>query len=296
MNTKLKAWYQASRPPFFITTLIPLTLGLVLAGRELGEWPLGLFMLILFGAFVVYLAVNIGNDYFDYLLGTDSGESIGGSRVLQSGLLSPAALRNSLIFLYSLGLISAVLITSFSGQYGLWFLIVFAGASSFFYVAPPIKYGYRGLGEIFVFINMGPIMVCGTYWALAGQWSSATLWYAAPIGLMVANILYFQNFPDMKTDEAVGKKTLPVRLGKKGSHIVFRLFWAVAYSFIIGLSLAGFISLFAFASLLTIPLFIKADRYISETEDWVELDKHGHLVRKLYLANGLVVILATAMK
>jgi 1,4-dihydroxy-2-naphthoate octaprenyltransferase len=296
MNSELKAWYRASRPPFFITTLVPLTLGLVLAARERGEWPLGLFLLILFGAFVVYLAANIGNDYFDHLLGADSGDAIGGSRVLQRGLLSPAALRNSLVFLYSLGFVSAVLLTLFSGQYGLWLLILFAGASSLFYVAPPIKYGYRGLGELFVFINMGPIMVCGTYWVLAEHWNWATLWYAMPIGLMVANILYFQNLPDMKTDEAAGKRTLAVRLGQKGSHMAFRFFWAVTYGFIIGLSLAGYLSFFALLSLLTLPLFIKADRHISETAEWVELDKHGHLVRKLYLSNGLIVILAAVMK
>ncbi|MFH1092414.1 MAG: prenyltransferase, partial [Pseudomonadota bacterium] len=78
-----KAWYQASRPPFYVATLIPLILGLVLAHKLTGEWRLGRFLLLNLGAFMVHLATNLANDLFDHALGADAGESIGGSRVIQ---------------------------------------------------------------------------------------------------------------------------------------------------------------------------------------------------------------------
>ena len=71
-------WVQASRPPFYIATFIPLTLGFVLAGNE-GIWEPALFAIINLGAFLVHLATNIANDYFDHVQGSDSGVSIGGA-------------------------------------------------------------------------------------------------------------------------------------------------------------------------------------------------------------------------
>ena len=83
----MSAWIQASRPPFFIATLIPLFVGWVLA-RNAGFHP-GRFFLVVLASFMVHLATNLANDYFDYLEGTDAGESIGGSRVIQEGKLAP---------------------------------------------------------------------------------------------------------------------------------------------------------------------------------------------------------------
>ena len=82
---KLKAWIQASRPPFFVATVVPIVIGWTMA-RD--SRPL-LFFLILLGAFLVHFATNIVNDYFDYLEGADAGTSIGGSRVIQEGKISP---------------------------------------------------------------------------------------------------------------------------------------------------------------------------------------------------------------
>jgi 1,4-dihydroxy-2-naphthoate octaprenyltransferase len=292
---RIQAWYQASRPPFYIATVIPLLLGLVLAGNDTGNWLWGRFILINLGAFMVHLATNLADDLFDYILGADAGESIGGSRVIQQGKITPFQIGWALIILYAASFIIAAVLVRLSGQNILWLFVAVAGFSSLFYVAPPIKYGYRGLGELMVFLNMGIIMVGGAYLVLAETWRWAVVWYSLPVGLMVAGILYYQSLPDIETDRQVGKYTLAVRLGKKGSAIGFRLNWLAVYLSMIGLWIGGLAAWPVLGCVLTLPWFTRASRLIRTTEDWVELDRHGHLVRKLYLINGILLIIGTGL-
>ena len=285
----IKAWIQASRPPFFIATLIPIIIGWLMA--RIYGWQVGRFLLVLVACFVVHFVTNIANDYFDYIQGTDSGESIGGSRVIQQDKITPAQLGWAIILLYFIGFIISLYIVFGLKLYGLAPLILFAFFSSLFYVAPPIRYGYHGLGELFVAINMGPIMVVGTYWVIAGQPSLGAFLVSIPVGLMVASILYYQTLPDMKTDEAAGKRTLAVRLGKKGAFLLLILWLTVIYLTIFALVVGGILTWLSLLSLLTVPIFFKLIHIVRGTEDWVLLDQHGKYVRILYFFNGLAIIL-----
>lgn len=292
-----KAWYQAARPPFYIATLIPLTLGFTSAVKDTGEYKWGLFALILFGSFVVHMATNLANDLFDHYQGVDAGSNIGGSRVIQEGKVSPRSLAAALAFLYGLGLISAVIIIVLSQQPILWGLVIFAALSSFFYVAPPVKYGHRALGEVFVFINMGLIMTAGTYLAVSGSWNLKVLPLAMPVAFMVAGILYYQSLPEIDTDLAAGKHTLANVLGKTRAAFLFAMWWPLIWLLMINLWLAGLAAWPVWLCLLSFPLYRSAMLKIREAGDgdWLPLDAHGHLVRKLYFLNGLFLIIAAAM-
>ncbi|HNT43110.1 MAG TPA: prenyltransferase, partial [Syntrophorhabdaceae bacterium] len=213
----LKAWVQASRMPFFVATFIPLFIGWSMAVRATGAVRPGRFLIVLLGSLIVHLITNLANDYFDHLVGTDAGESIGGSRVIQEGKISPQVMLRVIIVLYVIAFFIAYIIVFHFGLHLLAIPILFSAFSSYFYVAPPIRYGYHGLGELFVGINMGPVMVAGTYWVVAGAPALEPLLVSIPVGIMVASILYYQSLPDMKTDEASGKMTLAVRLGRKGA-------------------------------------------------------------------------------
>lgn len=87
----VKAWWQALRPPFFIVDLIPVGLGGALAARDLGYWPWGIFAVVMVGCFCLHTVANIANDLFDYLEGVDTDETIGGTKVIQNGWISPGA-------------------------------------------------------------------------------------------------------------------------------------------------------------------------------------------------------------
>jgi 1,4-dihydroxy-2-naphthoate octaprenyltransferase len=291
----LSAWIKASRPPFYIATLIPLTIGWILAVKG-KDWHWGRFLLVNLAAFSVHMATNLINDYFDHLQGADAGKSIGGSRVIQEGMLSLTTLRNAILFLYS---IAAAVGFYLMGTLNLWAMfpmLLFSLFSSIFYVAPPVRYGYHGLGELFVGINMGPIMVAGTYWVFAGRLDWTPFFISIPIALMVAVILYYQSLPDMETDRVVGKKTVAVRLGRSGAFAGLILFWGLIYLSILILILAGLLPRFAFLSLLTLPIFLRLIIIITRTDNWVDLDQHGKYVRMLYFFNGCIIIAALLLK
>ncbi|MBI4618590.1 MAG: 1,4-dihydroxy-2-naphthoate octaprenyltransferase [Desulfobacterales bacterium] len=288
---KVKAWIQASRPPFFIATLIPLTIGWILAAHK-GDWHIRRFLLVILGALMVHLATNLANDYFDHLQGTDAGESIGGSRVIQEGKISPNALAGAIVLAYSLASLVAFYLMITLNLWAMLPLLLLALFSSIFYVAPPIRYGYRGLGELFVGINMGPTMVVGTYWVIAGKPGWEPFYISLTVGLMVAAILYYQSLPDMKTDAAAGKNTLAVLLGKKRAFEAFIILWIAIYLSILVLVISGLLSCFAFASLATSPIFIRLLGIIKRTQDWVHLDQYGNYVRMLYFFNGLVIVIS----
>ncbi|MCX8021189.1 MAG: 1,4-dihydroxy-2-naphthoate octaprenyltransferase [Syntrophorhabdaceae bacterium] len=286
---KIKAWIQASRPPFYIATLAPISIGVILAkGQGL---RMDRIFLILIGSFIVHLVTNIANDYFDYKKGTDDGAAIGGSRVIQEGKISPKTLLNTIIVLYVLAFIVAFVIMYFYDLFILLPMILFAAFSSFFYVAPPVRYGYHALGELFVGINMGPIMVVGTYWVMAERFDWAPLFISLPVGFMVASILYYQSLPDMETDLMAHKITLAVKLGKKGAYICLILFWVVIYLGIVLLMVFQLLSLFSLFFIASIPVFLKMVRIVREAKDWVILDQHGKYVRILYGLNSIAIIL-----
>ncbi|MDR2934762.1 MAG: prenyltransferase [Candidatus Adiutrix sp.] len=295
----LKAWWQASRPPFFIATLGPLGLGFTATVKYTGLVRPALFALVLGASFLVHLAANLADDLFDHLQGVDAGAGIGGSRVIQEGKISPRALGLALVILYGLALAAAFVIIGFSGRpWLMWGLIVFAALSSFFYVAPPVKYGHRGLGEVMVFLNMGLIMTVGTFLALAeGRWDSRVPALALPVAFMVANILYFQSLPEMELDRAAGKLTLAGRLGPKRAVTVQALWWPLVWLLLAGLWLAGLAAWPALLGLLTLPLHLRAQKALraAAASDWISLDGQGHLIRKLYLLNSLALIAAVAL-
>lgn len=287
----LHHWIQASRPPFFIATFIPLAAGWILAGK-LGAWRPWRMLLVLLGSFMVHLATNLADDYFDHLQGTDDGLSIGGSRVIQEGKIAPRTILKVVILLYALAFGIALCSIAVLGLWGLTPLVLLAWFGSFFYVAPPVRYGYRGLGELSVGINMGPVMVVGTYWVISGRVDWAPFLISIPIGLMVAVILYYQSLPDMETDLAVHKYTVAVRLGRRRAFYGLIVFWVMIYSSIIGLVRAGYLAWPALLSLLTIPLLVRLLNIMTGIGDWVELDRYGKYIRILYLLNGIVILIA----
>jgi 1,4-dihydroxy-2-naphthoate octaprenyltransferase len=102
--------------------------------------------------------------------------------------------------------------------------------SAIAYTGGPFPLSYHGLGDLFVFIFFGLVAVTGTYYVQAGAVSSLAVWVAAPVGLLVVNILVVNNLRDIDSDRAAGKKTLAVRLGAGGARAEYMLLLALAYA------------------------------------------------------------------
>jgi 1,4-dihydroxy-2-naphthoate octaprenyltransferase len=217
------------------------------------------------------------NDYFDYKSGNDlmvkhQNPFAGGGRILTAGLISPAKhLAVSLSSLVLGCLIGFYLVFAQGLPMLLWLGLV-GVISAYFYVGPPLKLAYRGVGEIIVGLNFGPIMTLGSYYVQTGSWSLAALTEpflaSLPIGLLIAAVLWINEFPDIDADRAVGKKTLVLRLGHIRSVSVFIILLAASYLLVISYSLLQVFDSLQITSyttlivLLSLPIGIKAVRVL----------------------------------
>jgi len=260
-----------------------------------GAWNTGRWVVVVVASFLVHLCTNLANDYFDYLSGADSGDSIGGSRVIQQGKITLSQIRQALILCYAVSLVCGLWIVWSTGLWWLFAVILVSFFSSLFYTAPPVRYGYLGLGELFVGINMGPIMVAGTAAAVAGHFIPRALWLSIPVGLMVAMILYYQSLPDIDDDRAVGKLTVAVRLGQPAAIWGMRFFFVATFGSIASLVWFGQIHPVALVALAGVILAYRIDRMISRIPQWKELHERGGIVRMFYLGVGLVMIVTVML-
>ena len=128
----------------------------------------------------------------------------------------------------------------------------------FFYTAPPLRIGYRGFGEIIVFLVCGPLSVIGTYFLFTGMITLKSILLSIPIGLMIFEILLINEFPDYEADKAVNKKHLVVRMGRQKARILYVFVIGLTYlSVIIPVALRIF-PIYVLIFLLTLPFAYKA--------------------------------------
>ncbi len=258
----LKIWLGEIRAPFFTATFIPVILGAVLAWYETHLFDLFYFLITMAGVLALHIATNTLNDYFDYQSGNDlinkeaNRPFDGGAPFLVEGLLQPQAVyRFGLTFLL-LGIGIGLFLAAKRG----WPIIplgLIGVITAYFYVEPRVKLAARGVGEILTGLCFGPLVVVGTYYVQAQQISITSITGGIPVGILIANVLFINQFPDKEADQAVGKNHWVVRLGKeKAAKVFFGLVAAVYISIALGIifKVLPFFSLIAF---FTIPINFK---------------------------------------
>ncbi|MHC5036958.1 MAG: 1,4-dihydroxy-2-naphthoate octaprenyltransferase [Planctomycetota bacterium] len=251
-------WIKAMRAPFFQASLVPVAVGTAVAYFEAGRIDWLLAVLAGLGTAAINGGTNLMNDYYDHKSGND--EAIlhptpfsGGSRMIQDGLLTARAV-------WIGGMIS-YLIASVIGAYLIFRcgpVILALGAIgaflSFAYTAPPLKIGYRGAGELITGTLLGPLAVEGGYFVQTGIFSEIALWASLPVGLLVASILFVNQFPDFEGDRAAGKRHLVVRLGTAVASRFFVVLLTAVYITIALPSVVGPAPLWGLLGLVSIPL------------------------------------------
>jgi 1,4-dihydroxy-2-naphthoate polyprenyltransferase len=265
----LMLWLKTMRIPFLQATFVPVILGGVLALQLVHVFNWATFLLTLLGASLIHIATNMFNDYFDFKSGNDlqvkhQNPFAGGGRILTAGLVKPSThlLVSSLCLLFGC-LIGLYLVFAFSLPY-LLLLGLIGVISSYFYVGPPFRFAYRGIGEVIVGINFGPIMTLGAYYVQTGRFGWEPLLASIPVGLLVAAILWINEFPDIDADSAVGKKTLVLRLGYSRSirvyvgMVVGAYVLLILYALLSAFSLVPITSLVSLIALLSLPFALKA--------------------------------------
>ncbi len=266
----LALWMKAMRVPFLQATLVPVILGTVIAWQTTTRsFNLGLFLSTLIGACLIQVATNMFNDYFDFKSGNDlqvrhQNPFAGGGRILTASLVRPTTHLIVSSTCLILGCLIGLYFVFFLGLTQLFWLGLIGVVSSYFYVGPPFKLAYRGVGEFVVGLNFGPVMTLGAYYVQTGTFSLTPFLASIPIGMLIAAVLWINEFPDMDADKAVGKKTLVLRLGYGKSVavyvglIVLSYLLVLLFSFLQLLTSLTITSYATIAVLLTIPLARRA--------------------------------------
>jgi 1,4-dihydroxy-2-naphthoate octaprenyltransferase len=283
----LKAWYQAARPRSLTATYAPLFLAGAVAVTD-GEFNLLRFILALIGALLLQIAANLINEYVDYNRGTDVHKVDGMGMVLSRTQLSPRDVLIGAIVTVAGGVLIGLWLMATSGPLLLWIglggvLVVIL------YTAGPLPLAYIGLGEIAVFIFMGPLMTLGTYYAVSGRESVAALAAGLPIAFTVAAILHANNMRDLDADRVANKRTLAVRFGMQGARIEYAMLIYGAYVAALVLIALRIMPWTTLIVLFTLPSAIRLVRQASATDNPQILHRLQGMTAQHHLRVGLLL-------
>lgn len=190
----------------------------ILTPTEVFNWEIfGFAILTTLGLQVLS---NFANDYGDGVKGTDNADRVGPMRAIQSGVITPAEMKRAIIITSVLTLFSAMLLIYFAFAdtnlfYSLFFLIlgIVAIASAIRYTVGSSAYGYKGFGDIFVFVFFGLVSTLGVNFLYSQELDYQLFLPAAAIGLLSVGVLNLNNMRDEDSDKAVGKNTMVVKMG-----------------------------------------------------------------------------------
>lgn len=259
----ISLWIRAARAPFFTGVIVPVIMGAVLAWHDTSSFLWLEFWLTLIGAVLIHAGTNMANDYFDHRSGCDEANPnptpfSGGSRVIQNGLITPKRMLFAALLTFAIGGGIGLYLNYLSGKNVILIIGLLGLFLAFFYTANPFKIAYRTFGEIAVGIGFGPLIVIGAYFVQANHLSMREFWVSIPIGILIALILYINEFPDYDGDKQVGKKTLVVMLGKRKAAILYHLLLLATYLAIALLVAFKFLPYFCLIALISLPIAIKA--------------------------------------
>ncbi|MGQ9689047.1 MAG: prenyltransferase [Desulfobaccales bacterium] len=293
---RIGVFIRAARLPFLTGSLMPVAVAAALSGWR-GLWEgFFYFCLTALGVAGLHTGGNLINDYYDSF-GSDPLNRYytpfsGGSRVIQNGDLSAAAVRNLAYACLGVGVACGVALIYF-GRPWVALLGLFGLAAAYLYSASPVQLMSKGLGELTIFLAFGPVLTLGAYYALTGRVAAEGFFVGLPLAFLITAILWINEFPDLEADTAAAKEHLVARLGLRRARLVYA-----------GLMLAPFFSLpllmeiFAFpghlfAGLVALPLALRAVGLARHTpptdEDFIPVQA---LTIKTHFLLGLSLTLA----
>jgi 1,4-dihydroxy-2-naphthoate octaprenyltransferase len=258
LKRKFLYWKSELRAPFLTATVVSIVLGTTIAWTRNGVFYPEYFSLALLGGIFLHLGTNVANDYFDHKSGNDEVNKdfvrpfSGGSRMIQLGLLTPSEVLFGALVFYTLGTLIGLYLTLTRG-----FLILLLGIvgllSGFFYTAPPLNWASRGMGEALVGLNFGTLMSLGAYYVQTQTITAEPALASIPVSLLIAAVLYINEFPDYNADKTVGKKTLVVRLGRERAVYGYITMMISVYVTILLCVLFSVIPVYALIGFATLP-------------------------------------------
>jgi 1,4-dihydroxy-2-naphthoate octaprenyltransferase len=284
----LVAWAQALRLFSLTASITPVLLGTAMAWRD-GFFSPSRLALVLSGAIALHIGTNLTNDYYDHVNGIDSADSMGSSKVIQRGLLTAREVWWGGIMAFAIGAIAGLVLVHLCGL-PILAIGLASVAAGYFYTAWPLALGYVALGELTVFIFMGPVIVLGAYYVAALRFAWQPLVGSLPIAFLVAAILHANNVRDIDMDVLNHKLTLANLFGRRAANLEMVSLYAGAYAATVIAVVVGALPWLALATVVTIGAAWNNLRTIVNETAPGKLDRAVLGCAKLHLAFGLVLL------
>lgn len=297
----IKGLWRLANPKIWVASAVPLLVGSVCAYQRTGSFSIWWFLVAALGLGLIETGKHAINEAVDYYTGVDRNVAedkitpfSGGRRTIVDGTLT--FFEVCLAGFLSMGAAALVgLYTVFFRE----FSILWIGLAGFFiatfYTMPPLKFIYNGLGELAVGITYGPLIVLGSYAVQSHRLDVFPFLLSIPVGLLITNVLWINQFPDYEADKQGKKRNWVVRLGKKKSLYVFAAFFALSYLYLATLSVFS-LKPWLLISLLSLPLAYSAVRNAFKNYDDIpKLIKSLALTIFVYLSTGVLLSAAALL-
>src|SRR4030095_5532888 len=253
---KSRAYIQAVRTFSFPASMIPCLLGAMFAllyGVNISWW---LMPFIAVSLLLLHAGSNVISDVDDYKRGVDTTDTLGGSRVIPTGLLSAKEMTRFGLTLFFIAILIGLPIIFERGLVILWFGIL-GLLGGFFYTGRPIGYKYLALGDFAIFILYGPAIVAGTFFALTGTFSWVAVYASIPLGVLITGILHANNLRDIIHDRKANIKTLANVFGEGFAKAEYVFLIAGAYLTVVILVLLKVLAPWSLLVFLSLPVALK---------------------------------------
>lgn len=288
----LKPWIEAARLrtlPLAISTMI---MGHTLAAAK-GTFDWWVTVLSILTAVGLQILSNLSNDYGDSVHGADSDTRIGPARAVQSGIISAKNMKKAMVLTLIVTLVFGLILLYIAFDswqlrilfFTLGLLAIWAAVN---YTAGNNPYGYSGKGDISVFIFFGLFTVIGSYFLQTKSFDPSILLPAISCGALSVGVLNINNIRDIQSDNAAGKRSIPVKIGRKAAVLYHGVLLTIGIGslMIYGL-VADFDHIANWLFLLLLPLFIINFRAVYRLEG-APLDPY---LKQLALSTAVLILL-----
>ncbi|MBQ0024458.1 MAG: 1,4-dihydroxy-2-naphthoate octaprenyltransferase [Bacteroidales bacterium] len=220
---RILLWLRIIRPQTLFASLVPVLVGILASGRSGIPYattsPVAVCIVTAVCALSLQILSNLINDYYDFVRGSDKAGRKGFKRALAEGEVSGKDMKAA-IFTDLAVVVATGLFLVFSGRWVILAIGVSAILFAWLYTATSHSLSYLGIADIFVFLYYGVIASSGTAYLLTHQFIATAFHAGAVCGLISMGVLMINNLRDIEDDRAAGKRTLPVRFGKKAAEAI----------------------------------------------------------------------------
>ena len=289
----LTAWRTAARVHTLPAGLVPVLVG---GGLALGEGVFrgDAFTWALIGAIAVQVAANFANDVSDATRGADTPDRLGPPRMVALGVITPRAMWVATWAAIAIAGVAGVALTLIAGP-----AILVIGAASVVamlgYVGGPLPYGYRSMGEIFVFVFFGLVATVGSRFVHDGNTPLSAWLIAVPVGLLAAAILVVNNLRDIDTDREAGKRTLAVTIGAQQTRSLFATLLYGSLALLAVYAVVGWVPRGTMLAILVVPQVATPVRMVRRGDQGADLTQALKLTARAHLYTGLALAIGASL-